>query len=135
MNAGEIAEEWALACCETLERRDIGGHMNLISKKVKVFGLADFEFVDYNFWRNQVQEQFANGMVTSLRYYLHSVKTNSDSEISFIAIEYLTDKDGTAHENPLLVVLSREEDGIWRATEEKILTEDEAQAAGLSRLH
>lgn len=135
MNAGRIAEQWALACCETLERRDIDGHMNLISKQVKVFGLADFEFVDYNFWRNQVQEQFADGMVTSLRYYLHSVKINSETQISFTAIEYLTDKDGKEHENPLLVVLSKEEDGEWRAIEEKILTEDEAQAAGLSRLH
>lgn len=135
MNAGEIAEAWALACCETLARRDTDGHMNLISKQVKVFGLADFDVVDYHFWRNQVREQFANGMVTALRYYLHSVKVNSDTQISFTAIEYLTDKDGTEHENPLLVVLSKEGDGDWRATEEKILTKDEAQAAGLTRLH
>lgn len=39
--AGEIAHEWALACCETLERRDAEGHMDLISKRVKVYGLAN----------------------------------------------------------------------------------------------
>ncbi|WP_462320777.1 hypothetical protein [Halochromatium sp.] len=135
MNAGEIVQAWALACCQTLETQDIEGHMNLISKQIKVFGLADFDFVDYNFWQNQVQEQFANGLVTSLRYYLHSVRTDSENQISFTAIEYLTDKDGREHENPLLVVLSKEPDGVWRATEEKILTEDQARAAGLSRLH
>ena len=135
MNAGEIAKAWALACCETLERRDIEAHMNLISKQVKVFGLADFEFVDYNFWLKQVQDQFASDMVTSLRYYLSAVKVDSETQISFTAIEYLTDKEGQEHENPLLVVLSKEADGIWRAIEEKILDKEEARAARLTQLH
>lgn len=134
MNAGEIAEAWALACCETLEKRDIDAHMNLISRQVKLFGLADFEFVDYNFWLNQVQQQFASGMITSLRYYLNSIKVDSETQISFTAMEYMTDKDGEEHENPLLVVLGKEADGVWRVIEEKILDKEEAKTAGLSML-
>jgi len=34
----------------------------------------------------------------------------------------------------LLVVLAKEEDGFWRAIEEKILDKEEAQAAGLIKL-
>lgn len=135
LTAGEIANEWALACCETLERRDIEGHMDLISRRVKVYGLANLDVVDYHFWLRQVQEQFAAGVVTSVRYYLHAVKVDSDTQLRLTAIEYLTDKDGNEHESPLLITLSKEEDGVWRATEEKILTKDEAQTAGLSRLH
>lgn len=134
MNAGEIAEAWALACCETLERHDLDGHMNLISRQVQVFGLADLDVVDYNFWLKQMQEQFAGGVVTSLSYYLNSVKAESDSLIKFTAMEYLTDNAGEKHENPLLVVLAKEEDGVWRAIEEKILDKEEAQAAGLIKL-
>ena len=135
MNAGEIAEAWALACCETLERHDLDGHMNLISRQVQVFGLADLDVVDYNFWRKQVQEQFAGGLVTSLSYYLNSIKAESDILIKFTAMEYLTDNAGEKHENPLLVVLAKEEDGFWRAIEEKILDKEEAQTAGLIKLH
>ncbi len=135
INAGEIAEAWALACCETLEKHDLEGHMNLISRKVQVFGLADHDVVDYNFWLKQVQEQFASGFVTSLSYYLNSVKAESDSLIKFTAMEYLTDNTGEKHENPLLVVLAKEEDGVWRAVEEKILDKEEAQTAGLINLH
>ncbi|MCF8016756.1 MAG: hypothetical protein K9L65_13895 [Chromatiaceae bacterium] len=135
MTAGEIANDWALACCETLERRDIEGHMNLISRRVKVYGLANLDVVDYHFWLQQVQEQFAAGLVTSLRYYLNAVKVDSDTQLRLTAIEYLTDKDGSEHESPLLITLCKEADGVWRATEEKILTKDEAQTAGLSRLH
>ena len=109
--------------------------MNLISKQVKVFGLADLEFVDYNFWLKQVQEQFAGGMVTSLRYYLNAVKVDSETQISITAIEYLTNKEGEEHENPLLLVLSKEADGVWRVIEEKILDQEEAKAAGLTQLH
>ncbi len=134
MSAGEIAEAWALACCETLERHDLDGHMNLISRQVQVFGLADLDVVDYNFWLKQMQEQFAGGVVTSLSYYLNSVKAESDSLIKFTAMEYLTDNAGEKHENPLLVVLAKEEDGFWRAIEEKILDKEEAQAAGLIKL-
>ena len=135
MNAGEIAEAWALACCETLERHDLYGHMNLKSRQVQVFGLADLDVVNYNFWLKQVQEQFAAGTVTSLSYYLNSVKAESDSLIKFTAMEYLTDNAGEKHENPLLVVLAKEEDGVWRAIEEKILDKEEAQAAGLINMH
>ena len=39
MNAGEIPQEWALACCETLERRDIESHMNLISQSAALGGI------------------------------------------------------------------------------------------------
>lgn len=134
MNAGEIAKAWALACCETLEKRDLEGHMNLISRKVQVFGLSGLEVVDYNFWLKQLQEQFAAGLVTSLSYYLNSIKAESDSLIKFTAMEYLTDNTGEKHENPLLVVLAKEEDGIWRLIEEKILDKNEAQAAGLINL-
>lgn len=108
--------------------------MNLVSKQVKVFGLADFEFVDYNFWLTQVQEQFAGGLVTAVRYYLNAVKADSDTQVSFTAMEYLTDKDGQEHENPLLVVLAKEPDGAWRVIEQKILTQQEAQDAGLTLL-
>jgi len=135
MNAAEIAEAWTLACCETLERRDLNGHMNLISRQVQVFGLADLDVVDYNFWLKQVQEQFASGLVTSLSYYLNSIKAESDSLIKFTAMEYLTDNAGEKHENPLLVVLAKEEDGVWRAIEEQILDKQEAKEAGLINLH
>jgi hypothetical protein len=134
MNAGDIAKAWALACCETLEKRDLEGHMDLISKKVQVFGLADLDVVNYNFWLKQVQEQFAAGTVTSLSYYLNSVKAESDSLIKFTAMEYLTDNKGEKYENPLLIVLAKEDDGVWRAIEEKILDRDEADAAGLIKL-
>ena len=124
-----------MASCETLERLDVAAHMDLISKDVKVFGLANHEFVDYNFWHNQVKEQFSQGLVKSVRYYLHAVRADSDSLVLFTAIEYLTDKDGKEHESHLEVALAKEDDGVWRVIQEKVLTQDEAQTAGLLALH
>jgi len=135
MTPEEIVNAWALASCETLEQHDIKAHMGLISKEVKVYGLANHEFVDYNFWHNQVKEQFSQGLVKSLRYYLHSMRADSDSLILFTAMEYLTDKDGKEHESPLEVALAKEEDGVWRVIQEKVLTEDEARTAGLMVVH
>ncbi len=131
MNPKDIVDGWAMASCETLERLDVEAHMDLISKDVKVYGLADKEYVDYNFWREQVKEQFSQGMVKSVRYYLHAVRADSDSLILFTAIEYLTDATGKEHESPLEVALAKEEDGVWRVIQEKVLTEDQAQTAGL----
>lgn len=135
MNPEEIIQTWSLACCQTLEERDIDAHMDLISKQVKVYGLAEHEFVDYNFWHNQVSEQFSKGLVKSLRYYLNSMRVESDSQIIFTAIEYITDQEDKEHENSLEVVLTKEADGFWRVTQEKILTEDEARQAGLLTVH
>ena len=135
MNPSDIVNGWAMASCETLERRDVEAHMDLISKDVKVYGLANHEFVDYNFWHNQVKEQFNQEQVKSVRYYLHAVRADSDTLILFTAIEYLTDKDGIEHESPLEVALAKEEDGVWRVIQQKVLTQDEAQTAGLVSLH
>ncbi len=135
MDANDVVSGWAMASCETLGRRDVEAHMDLISKEVKVFGLANHEFVDYNFWRNQIEEQFSQGLVKSVRYYLHSVRADSDSLILFTAIEYLTDKDGMEHESPIEVGIAKEEDGVWRVIHQKVLTNDEAQTAGLTVLH
>ncbi len=131
MNPEDIINTWALASCKTLEDGDVEAHMNLISKEVKVYGLANHDFVDYNFWHTQVSEQFAQGLVVSARYYLHSFRADSDSLIIFTAIEYLSDKDGNQHETPLEVVLSKEDDGVWRVLQEKILNDDEAKTAGV----
>ena len=131
MNPEKIINDWALASCETLENRDVEGHMNLISKQVKVYGLANHEFVDYKFWETQVKEQFSEGLVTSARYYLNSFRVENESLLVFTALEYLIEKDGNEHETPLEVVLFKEEDGVWRVTQQKILTKDEAQTAGL----
>ena len=131
MNPEDIINDWALASCETLEDGDVEAHMNLISKQVQVYGLANHDVVDYNFWHTQVSEQFTQGMVVSARYYLHSFRSDSDSQIIFTAIEYLTDKDGNQHETPIEVVLSKEDDGVWRVLQEKILNDDEAKAAGV----
>ena len=135
MNPSDIVDGWAMASCETLERRDVEAHMDLISKDVKVYGLANHEFVDYNFWLTQVKEQFSQGLVKSVRYYLHSVRADSDALILFTAIEYLTDQDNQEHESPIEVALAKEADGVWRVIQEKVLTQDQAQTAGLTTLH
>lgn len=135
MNPSDIVTGWAMASCETLERRDVEAHMDLISRDVKVYGLANQDSVDYTFWHQQVREQFSQGLVRSVRYDLHAVRADSDSLILFTAIEYLTDNQGTEHESPIEVALAKEPDGVWRVIQEKVLSRDEAQAAGLTALH
>lgn len=39
MNPLEIIRDWMIACCKTINEYDHAGHMNLISKDVKVFGI------------------------------------------------------------------------------------------------
>lgn len=131
MTPEEIINAWAEASCKTLQDRDVEAHMDLISRSVKVYGLANHEYIDYNFWLTQVKEQFAEGLLASARYYLHSFRAESDSLIVFTAMEYLTDKDGKEDASPLEIVLFKEEDGVWRVTQQKVLTQSEAEMAGL----
>lgn len=135
MNPSDIVDGWAMASCETLERRDVEGHMDLVSKDVKVYGLANHDSVDYNFWFDQVKEQFSQGFIKSVRYYLHAVRQDSDDLILFTAVETLVDSGGNEHESPIEVALAKEQDGVWRVVQQKVLTQDEANTAGLSAKH
>ena len=126
-----IIHEWMQKTAETLSNHDVQGHLALISKEVKVHGVPDLEIIDYNDWAAQVEHEFTNKLVKSVKFLGDRVRVENPDDIMFVTLEVITASDGQVINNGLEVVLKKENDGIWRVIQERILDKGESQHFGL----
>ena len=121
-------QEFLDAMAETANKHDFAAHMNLISKDVKVYGVPNFEVINYNDWYNQCKKEFADMLLLSVSYLGLEILAESSDRVMFAAVEIAEANDG--HENiyGIEFTIQKEEDGKWRVVEERILSE--AESAG-----
>ena len=60
--------------------RDYEAHMDLISKKVQLFGVPGHEVIDYAAWSAQCKHEFENQLLTSAHYDGIKVNVNPTGE-------------------------------------------------------
>ncbi len=128
----QIAQQWLDACCETLARYDHAAHMNLISKRVRVLGVPGFEVIGYDDWHAQCEHEFGQKLVESARYDGLKLLEHDDDHIRFATTETISAVDGTVDSHAIEIRLTREDDGQWRVTEERLLTPIEALQRGIT---
>jgi len=125
--AKAIIRQWMSASEETLARHDVAGHLALISKQVKVHGVPELDVIDYNDWAAQVEHEFKNQLVRSVKFHGDHIRAEKPDNIIFVTLEVITAADGTVINNGLEVVLNKESDGVWRVVQERILDEGESR--------
>ena len=57
--------------------------MNLISKKVRVFGVPGFEVIDYNDWAAQCRHEFTAGLLKRVSYEGMQVRAMTPGRVMF----------------------------------------------------
>lgn len=129
-----IAKRWLTDSARTAAEKDHAAHMDLISRRVKLYGVADHDVIDYDQWSRQSAADFAAGAITAIGYEGLKMLANSDDKIMFKTIETLDTRDGKRIENGIEVVLEKESDGKWRLIQERILTVDEVKHDGLREI-
>lgn len=126
----QIARNWLDACCETLDRYDHAAHMELISRSVRVLGIPGYEVIGYDDWHAQCEYEFGEKLIAGARYEGLDILNHDPSHIRFVTTETISAVDGTVDSHPIEILLTREADGKWRVTEERLLsgTAEKAQA-------
>jgi len=124
----KIAQQWLDACCETLARYDHEAHMNLISRSVRVFGVPGFEVIGYDDWHAQSEYEFGEKLIQSASYEGLELLNHDPEHIRFVTTETIAAVDGTVDSHPIEILLTREQDGQWRVTEERLLNRGKAGA-------
>ncbi len=132
MNVEEIAQNWMDNCCQTIQQYDHPSHMNLISKDVQVFGIPGFEVIGYDDWFSQCEYEFNEKLIEKSSYEGLKVRQSNTSQIMFLTNESVLATDGTTDSHPIEIVLSKEQDGSWRVTQERLLSNEEASHLGIS---
>jgi hypothetical protein len=130
-DAMTIAQQWLDASAFTATNKQFDAHFNLISKRVRVTGVAGFESVSYDDWARQSKQEFEDNILKSVSYAGLKLLATNDYQIMFKTVESIVANDGLRKAQGVEIMLEREEDGVWRVKQERVLSEDEARHDGL----
>ena len=123
MNAQQFLDRMAT----TANALDLEQHMDLISKDVSVFGVPGFDVIGYDDWFNQCRHEFENKLLKQVSYKGLNVLAQTPDRIMFKSVETIEAADGTVNTNGIEFIIQREEDGVWRVSQERVLAEDELE--------
>ncbi len=129
----EVALNWLQNVSNTLFNKDLSGHLNLISKSVSLRGVPGYENIDYSAWSAQCEHEFTNNLVKSVSYSGLKMLVANDEQIMFKTLETIEAADGAINEMGIEVLLKKEDDGVWRVIQERVLPDNEAIHDGLLR--
>lgn len=126
-----IAKQWLENAATTANNKDHTAHMALISKKVSLQGVPDFENIGYEDWAAQTRHEFENNVLKGVSYKGFKLLTTTASHIMFKTFETVEATDGAINAQGIEILLEKEQDGQWRLVQERILPVDEAEHDGL----
>ena len=126
-----IAKNWLENVSITAANKDHTAHMNLISRKVSLQGVPGYENIGFDDWSAQTKHEFENDVLKSVSYKGFKPLTSTLTHIMFKTFETVEANDGTINAQGVEILLEKEEDGVWRLVQERILPVDEATHDGL----
>ncbi len=121
-----IAEQWLTEAAESAGKKDLQGHMGMISKRISVLGVPGFDNIDYDIWYTQCKHQFEMSMIKSIAYKGFNLITATDTQIVFTVHETVVGTDGTLNEQIVEMSLEKEDDDVWRLVLERVIIENDA---------
>jgi len=125
-SAEQIAELWLTHAAESAGKKDLAGHMGMISKRISLEGVPGFDNIDYDAWHKQCKHQFENAMIKSIAYKGFNLVSAADTQIVFTVFEAVVGADGTINEQIVEMSLEKEDDDVWRLVLERVLIENDA---------
>jgi hypothetical protein len=121
------AQQFLDRMAETANSLDLDAHMNLISKEVSVFGVPGFDVIGYDDWFNQCKHEFENRLLKRVSYKGLNVLAETPEKIMFKSLETVEGEDGTVNTSGIEFIIQKEEDGVWRVSQERVLPDDELE--------
>jgi hypothetical protein len=126
-----IAQEWLDASALTATNKQFDAHFNLISKRVRVTGVPGYESISYDDWARQSEQEFKDDVLKSVSYKGLLVSANNEKQVMFKTLELIFSNDGSDRSHGVEILIEKEEDGVWRVIQERVMTHDETSHHGL----
>ncbi len=123
----KIAQDFLDRMASTANALDLNQHMTLISRHVGVFGMPGFDVIDYDGYCNQYRYEFENRLLKQVGYKGLNVLAETPDRIMFISFETVVGDDSSISTSGIEFIISKEVDGQWRVTQERVLPDDELE--------
>ncbi|MGD8926418.1 MAG: hypothetical protein PVG20_06195 [Thioalkalispiraceae bacterium] len=116
----QTVHAWCLDISQSIKQADLDAHMQLVSSKVKVYGMPSKGVIDYKEWRTRRKFEFKNKSLLAINYRDIKMIGSSSRRLRFTASETMLGNDGKLVILDKNFILELEEDGIWRVVEENV---------------
>lgn len=116
----ELILNWLDRMSESVKQRDLDAHMELVSKKVLVYGIPNRETLGYNDWKQRRRNEFTRQRLASLTYSNLNIKTITLRRLGFEVTEIMQATTGQRVQLEKEILLEQEADNAWRVVEETI---------------
>lgn len=110
-----IVANWLDNMSYSIATRDLNSHMNLISKRIMVLGIGD-QVIDYEGWYVRRRNELAKNLLKRIKFFHPEIIDNRENRITFKVTENMKSNSGQIIELEEEIVLTREEDKMWRVT-------------------
>ena len=127
----KIAQQWLNDVAASANALELEQHMNLISKRVALTGVPGFDTIGYDDWHAQCAHEFKQGLLKSVDYRGLKMIVDGDTRIMFKPWETVIGKDNETRAQGIEVLIEKENDGVWRLTQERVLSDEESAHDGL----
>lgn len=129
-----IINDYLQQMADTAMNNDLDAHMNLISEHVQLLGVPGQDAIDYEKWKSQCQQEFSEQLITQVNYDKLEIIPRQDEHLMFTAIETIKTTKGDTQRMAIEVVLSKESDGVWRMTQQRVLSDQNEQQDSSTQL-
>ncbi|MDD3449751.1 MAG: nuclear transport factor 2 family protein [Gammaproteobacteria bacterium] len=119
--AARFLDEFAAS----VNAKDFAAHMALISEQASIKGLPGFDAIGYEEWARQCKHEFDEGILDHVDYNGLVLREHDAGRIVFATVETVRASDASVNTMGLEMEITREEDGNWRMTRQRLLDEEE----------
>ena len=117
----QTIQAWCFDVSKTIKDADFDGHMQLVSRKLKIYGLPKKDVLDFREWRARCKYEFENNSLLSVNFQDIRLVSSTARRLIFSANETMLGKDGKMVVLEKNFILELEEDNHWRVVEEKVI--------------
>ena len=116
----QTVQAWCLDMSQSIKQRDLASHMQLVSKKINVYGMPSKGVIDYKEWRARRKYEFLNESMIALNYQDIKLIGSTTKRLRFSANETMLGKDGKMVILNTNFILELEDDTVWRLVEQNV---------------
>jgi hypothetical protein len=118
-----IAEQWLDEMARSTNEQDFDALLDLLSDHIRLLGKSDRDTVDQEEWLRRRKLEFESHTPKQVSYAPPQMTANLPGRLMFRTVETVQNNNGTFRHCPVEIIIQREEDGKWRALQQRPLAE------------
>lgn len=118
-----IAAQWLDEMARSTNEQDFDALLDLLSDHIRLLGDSDQDTVDQEEWVRRRKLQFEGRAPGLLSYTPPQMTANLPGRLMFRTVETIETLNGTHQQRPLEIIIQQEDDGKWRALQQRPLPE------------